>query len=125
MRTTGWRGGREAGIATVAGLALIGGLAVGGNWVAARVGGGVPGPVLGMAAYLLLLATGRADWSLRGADLLTGLIGAMIVPALVGLAAFGAVLAPVWWRVAVVLVLSTGLTALAAAGLFRWAGGRG
>ncbi len=109
----------------LAGLALILALAAAGGWVAARGGGAVPGPVLGMGAYLLLLATGRAGWSLRAADLLTGLIGAMIVPALVGLAAFGAALAPMWGRAVLVLVLSTGSTALAAAGLFRLSGGKG
>ena len=121
MRVTTWRGAAEG----LAGAGLIGALAVGGGWLAARTGNVVPGPVLGMGAYLALLATRRADWSLRGADLLTGLIGAMIVPALVGLVEFVPDIAPVWPRVAAVLVISTAVTALAAAALFRLAGGRG
>ena len=112
-------------IVTAGGIALIVGLALGGNWLRARLGLAVPGPVLGMGAYLLLLATRYFDWSLPGAGLLTALIGAIIVPPLVGLALFDHVLRPALVGVAAVLVLSTALTATVAALIFRAAGGRG
>ena len=108
-----------------AGIVLVVGLALAGGWLSTVAGGAIPGAVIGMALYLALLATGRFGWSLRGADVLTALIGAMIVPALVGLAAFADVLRPAAATVAVVLVLSTAITALVTAALFRLAGGRG
>ena len=57
--------------------------------------------------------------------MLSGLIGAMIVPALVGLTLFGGVIAPAAAALAGVLVVGTGVTAVATALLFRAAGGRG
>ena len=115
----------RAAFELIAGLLLLAGLAAAGDAVATRAGLAIPGVVLGLGAYLLLLASGRGGWSLRAADLLTGLIGAMIVPALVGLALFAEILVPALGRVAVVLVASTLVTALATAALFRLAGGRG
>ena len=110
---------------TFAGVLLCVALAWGGAELADWAGLPVPGAVLGMAAYVLLLGSGRGDWSLRGADLLTRLIGAMIVPALVGLALFGRELLPALGPLALVLFGSTAVTALATAALFRLAGGRG
>lgn len=112
-------------VETVAGIVLIVALAWAGGRVVAWAGLPVPGVILGLLAYIALLASGRMAWSLRAADLFTGLIGALIVPALVGLALFAEVLMPALGRVALVLVLSTALTALAAAACFRLAGGRG
>ena len=112
-------------IVAAGGIAVIVALSLGGDWLRESLGLAVPGPVLGMGAYLLLLATRRFDWSLAGAGLLTGLIGAIIVPPLVGLALFDEVLRPALAGVAAVLVLSTALTAAAAALIFRLAGGRG
>ena len=109
---------------TLAGISLCVALAWGGALLANWAGLPVPGAVLGMAVYVLLLASGRGDWSLGGADLLNRLIGAMIVPALVGLGAFGRELLPALGPLAVVLVGSTVVTAVVTAGLFRLAGGR-
>lgn len=109
----------------VAGLALLVALALGGAQLQSALALPVPGPVLGLLAYLLLLATGRLDWTLPVARLLGGLIGALIVPALIGIALFADVLRPAMLPLAAVLLASTTVTAVATALLFRLAGGRG
>lgn len=107
------------------GLALLVALSLAGDLVAAVAGLGVPGPILGLAAYLLLLgvwpAFGRL--TLPAARLLTRYLGALIVPAAVGLAAFMPFLGPAVPALALVIVVSTLVTgvttALIYAGLRR------
>jgi putative effector of murein hydrolase LrgA (UPF0299 family) len=108
------------------GVALCCALAVAGDAAARATGSPVPGAILGFGVYLLWLASGRGiGWSRPGAALLIRWIGAMIVPALVGLGGYAAVLGGVAVQLAGVLVVSTLVTALATAGLYRLAGGRG
>lgn len=107
------------------GLALLVALSLAGDLVAAFAGLGVPGPILGLAAYLLLLgvwpAFGRL--TLPAAQALTRYLGALIVPAAVGLAAFAPFLGPAVPALALVIVVSTLVTgvttALIYAGLRR------
>lgn len=90
--------------------------------VAARASGiTVPGPVLGMAAYLalLLLAPRVFAWTLKSARLMTSILGALIVPAAVGLAGFASELKADALALAVTLVVSTLATGIATAMLFR------
>ncbi|MBC7504273.1 MAG: CidA/LrgA family protein [Sandarakinorhabdus sp.] len=85
----------------------------------------VPGAVLGLLAYSGWLASGRGiAWSRPGAALLLRWIGALIVPALVGLTAYAGILAGAALPLAAVLVVTTVITALATALIFRAAGGR-
>jgi len=108
----------------VAGLLLLVVLSLAGQWLA--VGTAVPlsGPIIGLLAYAaVLLGTRLLDWSLPAARCVAALIGALLVPPLVGVALYGAVAAAGGLRLAAVLVLSTGVTALATAGLFRLCGG--
>jgi putative effector of murein hydrolase LrgA (UPF0299 family) len=108
------------------GVLLCAALAVAGDALVARLNLPVPGAILGLVAYLLWLTMGRGiGWSRRGAGLLIRWIGAMIVPALVGLQAYAAVLAGGALPLALLLVVTTLLTALATALLYRLAGGQG
>ena len=59
---------RQIGL-IAAGLALLAVLAAGGDLIVARLGLVLPGSVLGLGAYLLLLSTGRFGWSLGAARL--------------------------------------------------------
>lgn len=101
-------------------------LALLGDAIAARAALPVPGAIVGLVAYAAWLGSGRViGWSRPGAALLIRWIGAMIVPALVGLQAL-------WWKLAgevlalaLVMVVTTLLTALVTATLYRLAGGRG
>jgi holin-like protein len=101
------------------GLALLGGLGAAGTAVAAALALPVPGPVLGLLAYLALLALGWAAWSAAAARWLAGLLGALIVPPLVGVAAFTPVLAAGGWRLAVALVGGCLVTGVVTALTFR------
>lgn len=115
----------KAAAASAGGLVLLVLLALAGNALQDATGLMVPGPILGLIAYLALLATGRFDWTLPAAGWVTGLIGAMIVPPLVGIALFGEVLVPAAGSLALLLVATTAGTAVVTALLFRLAGGRG
>ena len=109
----------------ITGLALLAGVAAGGSWLAARASLPLPGPVLGMLGYAaVLLVTPWLEWSLGAARWVAGLIGALLVPPLVGVVLYQADAAAGGLRLAAVLVVSTGLTALTTAGLFRLCGGR-
>ena len=92
--------------------------------LAAAAGLPVPGQVLGMIGYTLLLAAGRLGWSRDGAMLLARWIGALLVPALVGLQPYAAPLAAAALPLAVLLIVTTLATGLATAWLYRLAGGR-
>lgn len=109
-------------VETLPGVALCCLLAVGGNAVSAALGLPVPGAVLGLLVYALWLASGRGiGWSRPGAMLLVRWLGAMIVPALLGVQAvsWGGAMLPLM----VLLVVTTMVTALATAVLYRLAGG--
>ena len=100
-------------------------LSAAGSWLQARLNLFMPGPVVGMVAYaVLLLATPWLNWTLPAARLLASWLGALIVPALVGAVLLGSTLARGGWRLAFVLVASTALTGLATATLFRALGGK-
>ena len=91
-----------------------------GEIVAAVAGIDIPGSIIGLGAYLLLLklspAVGR--WTLPAARLLTRFLGALIVPAAVGLAAFAPFIAEVAPRLVLVLVISTVFTGITTALLY-------
>ncbi len=114
------------GAHTLAGVLLCVALALGGEALVAALRLPVPGAILGLVVYLGWLSVGRGiGWSRRGAALLIRWIGAMIVPALVGLQAYAGNLAGAALPLALLLVVTTLLTALATALLYRAAGGRG
>lgn len=116
----------STGAAIIPGAALCCGLALAGDWLATRFGTPMPGAVLGLVVYLGWLASGRAiAWSRPGAMLLVRWIGAMIVPALVGLQAYATMLAGEAVPLALLLVTTTLVTAVATALMYRLAGGRG
>jgi holin-like protein len=111
---------------TLPGVLLCCALAMAGTALAGWLRLPLPGAVLGLLAYLGWLISGRGiGWSRPGAELLLRWIGALIVPALVGLTAYAGVLAGAAWPLLGVLVTSTLVTALATAAFFRLAGGRG
>jgi putative effector of murein hydrolase LrgA (UPF0299 family) len=113
-------------VRTLPGVLLCCTLAMAGNALTAWLRLPLPGAVLGLLAYLFWLINGRGiGWSLPGAALLLRWIGALIVPALVGLTAYAAVLAGAAVPLLVVLVATTLVTALATALIFRLFGGRG
>jgi holin-like protein len=106
------------------GLCIL--LALAGEALAARAGLAVPGAVLGLLGYALWLASGRGiGWSRPGAALLLRWIGALLVPALVGLQAHAGRLAGAVLPLALLILVTTLVTALATALCFRLAGGRG
>jgi putative effector of murein hydrolase/putative effector of murein hydrolase LrgA (UPF0299 family) len=84
----------------IATLAFLAGLSAAGTAAAAALDLPVPGPILGLIVYLLLLSFGFLPGSAVAARWLAGLLGALIVPPLVGVAAFAPVLAAGGWRLA-------------------------
>lgn len=120
----------RATVATLAGVLpgvlLCMALAMAGNALATQLKLPLPGAILGLLGYLGWLAWGRGiAWSRRGAGLLIRWIGAMIVPALDGLQLYAGVLAGSALGLGVLLVVTTLVTAVATAVLYRLAGGRG
>lgn len=112
-------------MAMVPGVLLCCALAAAGEAVVAWARLPVPGAVLGMLVYTGWLMTGRGiDWSRPGAALLLRWLGAMVVPALVGLSAYAGTLAKVGVQVLMLLVVTTLVTAVATAVIYRVAGGR-
>lgn len=109
----------------VAGFLLLVALSVGGDLATQALHLAIPGPVLGMAAYLVILALvpGAVELTAPAARLILRLLGALIVPAAVGLAAFAPYVASAAAPLLAVLVLSTLITgvttALVYAGLKR------
>lgn len=106
--------------ALAAGFAVLVLLSLAGDLAAALLGISVPGPILGLAVYLLLLAVWPAfgAWTLPAARLLTRFLGALIVPAAVGLAAFAPFVAGVAPQLALVIVVSTLVTGITTALLY-------
>lgn len=104
----------------MAGFVVLALLSLAGDLAAALLGVAVPGPIIGLGAYLLLLSVwpAFAAWTLPAARLLTRFLGALIVPAAVGLAAFAPFIAGVAPALALVLVVSTLLTGLTTALLY-------
>ena len=106
------------------GVLLCCGLAVAGGALAEALRLPVPGAILGLGLYLAWLVSGRGiGWSRPGAALLLRWLGAMIVPALVGLGGDLGLLAGALLPLLLVLLVSTLLTALVTALLYRLAGG--
>lgn len=103
------------------GLALVAGLAGLGTAAGAALRLPVPGPVVGLLAYVGLLSLGVFPASAVAARWLSGLLGALIVPPLVGIAAFAPVLAAGGWRLAVALVGGCLVTGVVTAATFRLA----
>jgi holin-like protein len=113
------------GLAVLPGVLLCAGLAVTGDAVVTALGLPVPGAVLGLIGYLVWLLIGRGiGWSRPGAALLLRWIGAMVVPALVSLALAADRIAGVLLPLAAVMLVSTLITALATAAIYRLTGGR-
>ncbi len=110
---------RTAGF--IAGIALLVVLAAAGDWLVAAVGLPIPGAVVGLIAYLALLAAGGGNWSVPAGRWLAGLLGALIVPPLVGIAAFAPVLAAGGARLALALVAGVVVTGVVTAATFRLA----
>jgi putative effector of murein hydrolase LrgA (UPF0299 family) len=112
-KLTGWT-------VSAAGLAVLIALSVGGDLAAGALGIAAPGPVLGMGAYLLLLALvpGMESLTAPAAKALLKLLGALIVPAAVGLAAFAPFVADAAGELALVLAASTVVTGLTTALLY-------
>lgn len=101
-------------------LALI---AAATGWAGGELSLGVPGPVLGLLVYAAaLLAAPRAlRWTVPAALQLVAWLGALIVPAAIGLLSYVDLMAALWLPLLAVLVVSTAVTALVTAVLFRWA----
>ncbi len=103
----------------LAGLALLAGLSAGGTATAAALRLPVPGPVLGLLGYIALLSFRLFPASLTAARWLSGLLGALIVPPLIGIVLFAPVLAAGGWRLAVALVGGCLMTGLVTAATFQ------
>lgn len=92
------------------------------NWADLPLPGAVAGLVL-YAATMLLLPPLRS-LAEPGAALLTGLLGALIVPPFVGLVLFAPLLQTNWKPVAVILILTTLLSGFVTALIYRSMGRR-
>lgn len=105
----------------IAGLLVLALLSIAGTLAATRFGLPVPGPILGLLVYTALLFMGFLDWTMPAASRLSGLLGAMIVPALVGVAAFTTVLLHGGWRLAVALIAGVVVTGVVTGATYRMA----
>jgi putative effector of murein hydrolase LrgA (UPF0299 family) len=103
-----------------AGFGVLVALSLGGDLIARTLKLAVPGPVLGLAAYSVLMALVPAVERLTApaARLMLGLLGALIVPAAVGLAAFAPAIREAVPALTLVLVVSTVVTGLTTALLY-------
>ncbi|MGB3722353.1 MAG: CidA/LrgA family protein [Pacificimonas sp.] len=111
----------KSAIRITAGLIVIALFALAGDLVLLLTGLPVPSSIVGMALFAGVLAVVpklRAVVA-RAATLLTGLLGALIVPPFLGLALFREELAAHLLPVAVILFFTTPLTALATALAYR------
>lgn len=106
----------------LAGLALLTVLAWAGDVIADALRLTVPGPVIGLGLYWALLrALPAAARTVPAATWLTGWLGLLIVPAMVGLMAFAPLFTPgLAARLAGLLLATTALTGLTTAGAYRW-----
>lgn len=105
--------------ATVPGLAALAVLALLGQWASHFAG--LPGPVLGLAAYVALMAAYPpfAKLTQAGAELLLKMLGVLITPAAVGLALHRNELAGEIGRLVLVIVLSTLITGVVTAYAYK------
>lgn len=103
-----------------AGFAALILLWLAGEIVAALLRIDIPGSIIGLGAYLLLmrLSPAFAGWTLPAARLFTRFLGALIVPAAVGLAVFAPFLIEVAPRLVLVLIVSTVFTGVTTALLY-------
>jgi putative effector of murein hydrolase LrgA (UPF0299 family) len=105
----------------LAGLAIIAGLALAGDLSARLLPIAVPGSIAGFAMFALLLwiLPPLRRFTAPAADGLIAMIGAFIVPPAVGIALFLPELRDAAWPLAAVLIVSTVLTGLTAAFVYR------
>ena len=95
------------------------------EWVTATVAHALALPVPGAVFGLAVLVAARAispratAWTAPASRWMAGWLGALIVPAAVGLAAFAPLLAREWLPVLLVLLLATAATALFTATVYR------
>ncbi len=108
----------------IATLAFLTGLSAAGTAVAAALALPVPGPILGLIVYIVILSLGYLPESVVAARWLAGLLGALIVPPLVAVAAFSPVLAAGGWRLALALVAGALVTGVVTALSFHFAASR-
>jgi holin-like protein len=108
-------------IRAIISAAILCGLCLGGDAVAQAVHLPVPGPILGMVALLCLLAAfpGLYPWVAPAADLLLRWLGALIVPAAAGIILYGDLFAAHGLALAAVLLVTTLLTGLSIALIYR------
>jgi putative effector of murein hydrolase LrgA (UPF0299 family) len=104
-----------------AGLALLVLLNLGGGALTNALGLALPGPVAGLALALVVLAAvpPLREAMLDGASALLVVLGGLIVPAAVGLSAFAPLLARQGAALAAVVVLSTLVTGVVTALVYR------
>lgn len=107
------------GFGVLPGLAALAGLALLGQWASRYAG--LPGPVLGLALYVALMAAmpGFARATQAGAELLLKILGVLITPAAVGLALHRNELASELGRLVLVIVLSTVVTGVVTAYAYK------
>lgn len=107
------------------GLLLCVALAEAGRWLAAALVLPVPGAVIGLGVYLvLLLGLGdRMGWSRAGGQLLLRWLGALLIAPLVALEGRMMLLVGSAGPLLLLLFITTLATALATAALYRLAGG--
>ncbi|HFF2069491.1 TPA: CidA/LrgA family protein [Pseudomonas aeruginosa] len=93
-----------------------------GGWLAKAIGLPLPGGVVGLAALLLLFASGllRPAWLQAGAGLLLAEMLLFFIPALMSLLDYGALLRSEGWRILLVIMLSTLLVMLVTAVSVEW-----
>ena len=109
----------RSAISTLPGLAALVALALLGQWASRYAG--LPGPVLGLAAYVALMAAfpAFARTTQAGAEWLLKILGVLITPAAVGLALHREELVSEIGRLALVIVLSTLITGVVTAYAYK------
>ena len=116
----------KSAIELVTGLVVIALFALAGDLIVIFARLPLPAPIVGMALFALLLALVPAMRRRveRAAMLLTGLLGALIVPPFLGLALFREELGAHAPAVLLVLIVTTPLTAIATGYAYRLLAGR-
>jgi holin-like protein len=100
---------------------ILCGLSIGGEHVSNALHLPVPGPILGMITLLALLAAFPRlhAWVAPAADVLLRWLGALIVPAAAGIVLYGDVFKDHGLALAAVLVVTTLMTGLSIALIYR------
>lgn len=106
---------------TLVSIMILCGLSIGGDAVSGALNLPVPGPILGMIVLLGLLgAVPKLQiWAAPAADFLVRWLGALIVPAAAGIVLYGEVFKTHGLALAAVLIITTLLTGLAIAVIYR------